>query len=365
MRLLLFSDLHLDAPFRWAPPEVARRRRRALRETLLAIVDLAIEERVDAVLSGGDLYEHERCSRDSEEFLRAAFERLGSIPAYLVPGNHDWYGPESLYRRVVWSANVHVFTADRLTPATLADGLTLWGAAHHAPAGAAGFLAEFRVDRGGTHLALFHGSERGFLAQQGTDKVPHAPFDADEIERAGLQHAFLGHYHRPRDAERHTYPGNPDPLTFGEDGERGAVIATVRPDGSVERLRRRVARSQVHDVLVDIADCRGMQEVRERVAAALDGLGGMARVTLAGEVDPDLHLSLAELDGAVPWMEAVVARLGSVRVRYDVEAIAAEPTVRGEFVRDVNAAELAEETRRRVLIAGLRALDGRSDLEVP
>ena len=26
MRLLLFADLHLDAPFAWAGPEVARRR---------------------------------------------------------------------------------------------------------------------------------------------------------------------------------------------------------------------------------------------------------------------------------------------------------------------------------------------------
>jgi DNA repair protein SbcD/Mre11 len=58
MRLVLFSDLHLDTAFRWAPPDVARRRRRALRDTLVRIVALADEVDADAICCGGDLYEH-------------------------------------------------------------------------------------------------------------------------------------------------------------------------------------------------------------------------------------------------------------------------------------------------------------------
>src|SRR5439155_5603551 len=135
---------------------------------------------------------------------------------------------------------------------TLADGFTLWGAAHCAPANTGGFLDHFRVDRGGVHCALFHGSEQSWLARQGAGKIPHAPFDAEQIERAGLCHAFLGHYHTPRDAERHTYPGNPDPLTFGEDGARGVVIASVAADGSVARARQTVSTTAVHDQELDI-----------------------------------------------------------------------------------------------------------------
>ena len=56
MKLLLFADLHLDAPFAWATPEAARARRRNRRETLTRILALAEEERVDAVLSAGDLF---------------------------------------------------------------------------------------------------------------------------------------------------------------------------------------------------------------------------------------------------------------------------------------------------------------------
>lgn len=120
-----------------------------------------------------------------------------------------------------WTPNVHVFTEAGLSPVELADGLTLWGAAHRAPANTDGFFEHgFKVDRGGVNVALFHGSERGELTWQEEGKAPHAPFHAWQIPEAGLDHVFCGHFHAPRDAERHTYPGNPDPLTFGETGDR-------------------------------------------------------------------------------------------------------------------------------------------------
>jgi DNA repair exonuclease SbcCD nuclease subunit len=365
MRVVLFADLHLDTPFAWAGREVARRRRQRLRDVLVRIAELAVDVHADALLCAGDLYEHDRVLPDTAEFVRRTFEDLHPLPVYLAPGNHDWFGPASLYACVTWPPNVHVFGADRLEPVTLAEGLTLWGAAHRAPANTDGFLRTFRVDRGGIHVALFHGSEQSRLPWQGAGKVAHAAFDAAELERAGLHHAFLGHYHQPVAAERYTYPGNPEPLSFGEDGERGAVVVTINPDGSVQRERRLVRLTEVHDVEVDVTGSTTWQDVRDRVASALAGLAGSARVTVVGEVGPEVDVDLGALD-APPGIEALVVRAPALAVAYDYEAIASEQSVRGEFVRDVRAAaELTEDERRRVLITGLRALTGRSDLKVP
>ena len=343
---------------------MARRMREALRATLLDIVDLARSVEASALLCGGDLYEHERVSPDTKEFLRRTFAELHPIRVFLAPGNHDWYGPESLYRRVEWSGNVHVFHADRLSPIELDDGITLWGAAHCRPAGTDNFLRDFRADRRGVNLALFHGSERRGLLEQGEGKAPHAPFDAEDVVRAGLQHAFLGHYHSPRDAPTHTYPGNPDPLAFGEDGDRGAVVVTVAQDGTIQRQRRRVARTRVHDLTVDVSGCTSRQDVRDRVTAITATLTGIARLTVTGELAPEVDLVPRDLEGAAPTLEAVAVRIGDLRPGYDLDAIQHEPTVRGQFVRDVLEAELPGEERRRVLVTGMRALDGRDDLEV-
>lgn len=279
MKLLLFADLHLDTRF----PSAGPLRRQALRDTLGRIVDLAEESQADAVLCAGDLYEHERCSPHTASFLQSSFDC--PVPVFLAPGNDDWYGPQSVYQQVDWTPNVHVFSSESLTPVELADGITLWGAAHVGPGPARDFLGGFAVNRGGVNLALGHGC---------------AP---EDVEITGLDHAFLGHVHTPEHAVRYTFPGNPDPLTPGETGERGAVLCTVHDDGTVSR--------EVFDV------------------SASRSLG-----------------LLAERSEAFPSL--------------DFDSVAEERTVRGQFVRDVLAdPSLDTALRGRVLATGLRALEER------
>ena len=363
MKLLLFADLHLDAPFAWARPETARLRRANRRQTLTRILSLAEEERVDAVLCAGDLFEHDRVTPDTVAFLQSSFART-DLRIILAPGNHDWLSPTSPYALTDWSANVHLFREPRLSPLPLADGLTLWGAAHRAPANTDGFFTSFRPYRGGVHLALAHASEKSLLGWQEPGKQPHAPFEASEIVAAGISHAFLGHYHLPRDAERHTYPGTPDPLEFGEDGERGAVLVSIGEDGSVERTRHAVAISEVSDVTVALDPALHATDIGEAVAAALAPLLGCVRVTLEGELAPGVSLDLNELQRLGSHLEGLVVRAGRVQIGYDLEAISVESTVRGQFVRDALAEIPDSDERRRIVLTGLRALEGRADLEV-
>ncbi|HYM00412.1 MAG TPA: metallophosphoesterase [Blastocatellia bacterium] len=366
MKLVVFSDLHLDSAFAWAGSgsQAARRRRDALRSTLRRVLDLAWTERADAVLCGGDLYEHDRFTPDTASFLQSCFDKVYPLRIFIAPGNHDFYATESLYNTVQWSPNVKIFISARLEPVELEDGLTLWGGAHLAPASTGNFLQGFSADRGGVNIALFHGSELGTFGQQGESKSPHAPFREQEIGRAGIAHAFLGHYHLPRDGEHHTYPGNPDPLSFGETGARGAVVASIGPDGSVERSRRRVASTQLHDVKADVTGCSNRQEVRERVESVLSSLRGVARVTVDGELSREVDIRESDLLGLPTALDGYLVRLGKMDFAYDFASLAAEPTVRGEFVKDVMGSDLSEDERRRVLLAGLRALEGRDDLEV-
>ena len=368
MRIVHFADLHLDSRFAWAGAEGtgARRRRQALRDALVRITALPRGMSAGALLCGGDLYEHDRATPDTAEFLRATFADLAPLPVYLAPGNHDPHVPDSLYALVDWSPNVHVFREPRLEPVRLGAGLTLWGAAHCAPAGTGGFFDAFGVRGSGVHVALCHAAERAWLAEQDAAKEPHAPFDAGDIERAGLAHAFLGHYHRPRDAARHTYPGNPEPLAFGEDGVRGAVAATIGEDGVVLRERQVVARTVVHDLALDVSGCESQHDVRLRLAEAVAGRAGVIRLTVEGELQPAVDLRADDLrDVLRQAFDAVQVRFGALHAGYDLEEIRREPTVRGQFVRDVGAAGLPEDEARRVLLAGLRAFEGRTDLETP
>jgi hypothetical protein len=127
----------------------------------------------------------------------------------------------------------------------------------------------------------------------------------------------------------------------------------------VERTRYDVAGGRVHDVVVDLTGAARTEDVRARVTAAVADLGGIARVTLAGALAPAVDLS--GLTGLGPHLDGIVLHEGALSVGHDLEALAQERTVRGQFVRDVRAdAALDEDTRRRVLLTGLRVLDGRA-----
>lgn len=366
--LVHFADLHLDAAFSWMGRggRAAGRRRQALREALERILALARDVDAAAVLCAGDLYEQARVSADTAAFVRASFARIHPRPVFIAPGNHDWWGPGTPYRDIDWSANVHVFSEDRLRPVPLAPGWTLWGAAHRRPAGTGGFLEGFRAEGPGRHLALFHGAEETVGRPGRGGSSMHAPFRAEQIPRAGLAHAFLGHYHVPRAAPRHTYPGNPEPLSFGERGERGAVVASLSLEGGVvERRAVRLGSTVAHDLEVDLSGCSDRQDVVRRLRLALRGRTGIARLTLSGEVHPEVDLTGIDAESlGEDRLEGLNLRIGDIRVRYDLEVLALERGVRGQFVRDVQAADLPGDLRRRVLVTGLRALDGRDDLEV-
>lgn len=365
MKILLFSDLHLDRPFRRIGPGVGNRWRQALVDTLRDIVALADRLEVDALCSGGDLFEHDLVAPNTPVELQAAFASIDHIPVYLAPGNHDWFGGHSVYAQTAWSPNVEVFTTDSLEPRVLASGFNLWGAAHLKPAGTRGFLDIFQgVANREVNVALFHGSLRSWVDAEEKGKEPHAAFDLEQVEQAGFVHALLGHFHTPRHTEWHTYPGNPEPLGFGETGNRGAVLLEFSPDGTVSHTVHRLARTSVADLTVDVSGCATESDLRLRVGEALAAVEGIVRLRLVGEVDQGVRVEgslLSDLGGHLDWLE--VDPVG-VSWSYPLDIIVNEATVRGEFVREVIEADLDEDVRRRVLITGLRALDRRTDLAV-
>ncbi len=85
---------------------------------------------------------------------------------------------------------------------------------------------------------------------------------------------------------------------------------------------------------------------------------------MSGEVPAELDFNIRDLAEIQHSLEGLLIRMGGIRPRFDVEAIAKETTVRGQFVRNLLATAMDDEKRQRVLMTGLRALEGKRELEV-
>ena len=119
-----------------------------------------------------------------------------------------------------------------------------------------------------------------------------------------------------------------------------------------------------HDLETDVSGCITLEDIRDRVEDIVADLQGVARVTMRGELSADLDFSPKDLSEVRHSLEGLLLRVGELQPAFNFEAIAKEPTVRGQFVRDLLIAEMEPRKRNRVLVTGLRALDGRRDLEV-
>jgi DNA repair exonuclease SbcCD nuclease subunit len=368
VRILHFADLHLDRSFAGlsvAPSEAAKRREE-LRAALRRIVDLALELDVDALTSGGDLYEHDRAGADTGNFIAAEFERLAPKPVFVAPGNHDPYLPDSLYRRIQWPPNVRIFEGMSWEPVPLSDSVTIWGAGHTGPAIRENLLGALSVDRSRTNIALLHGSDMSAVPE---GKEAHCPFTREDIERSGVSFALLGHYHetrlRPAESPRYAYPGSPEPLDFSEEGDHHVLLLTAEDRGvSVEPLKINEVRYQTH--AIDVSEMSTSDQIRAAIKALADdgdSVGTITRVVLSGQPEQDLDIDHDALLSAAAQDFRYLDLINRTEPPFDLEQMQDESTTRGAFVRLLNerlaqAPESERAALQNALYYGLRAFAG-------
>jgi len=376
-RLLHLADLHLGWTPRGLSAEVAatvRRRRDAL---LGQAVDLALSQRVDLVIVAGDLFESYRPEPALVDEALRQLRRLtaAGVALVTVPGNHDeltYAG--SVYRRT--AADWPGVLVTRPDPGPVAD-LRLAGERVQVTSlayvgGVTPTLEPLRsFPRGddGIALAAFHGTLVGPRARPGDPfgGGRSLPLDQRALAEAGFAYVALGHLHVPQEVALANgglavYPG-----CVGGKGpsDPGAAHWTLVEVGRGAARTRRVP-ADVAPVWTREVDVGGFDDA-EALVTWLRGLGTAAtwaRVRLVGalafEIDPetlaeraaDAFLHLEVEDATTSVSPDLLARW------------AAQPTVRGEFVRRLSArlAAATDERERavvtRALRHGLRALAG-------
>ena len=372
-RVLHISDIHLERSFAsmGCHGELARRRRDGLRIALRRAGDAAVEAHCDAITIGGDLYEHDRATPDTGAFLAGLFAGWRPMPVFIAPGNHDPVMRGSLYGSVQWPENVHIFDTPRLTPVRIQKGLTLWGLGHDQLSWDGNPLDLVEpITESDVHVALFHGSD---LTRVPEGKTPHAPFHPTQIKTDGFCVALCGHYHGRRHDTRHSlvYPGTPEPLSFDETGGRGPVVVDIDESGKAAVTPLDINLWNVCNAECDLSSARTSNDivdlVLEAASAALitDPTHTLLRLALNGSLPATTPVDTSTIQGHLRDIAGIegVQLIDKTRFDLDAGAIVTEKSVRGEFLRAMQAritdetdddAALTEEAMRY----GLEALSG-------
>ena len=282
------ADIHLDSPLRGleryenAPVD---RIRGATRRSLVRLVDLALDRRVDFVLISGDLYDGTWPDYNTGLFLTGQLARLrdASIPVFLIAGNHD--AANKMTRTLSLPDNVHFLKSDRSETRILDDlGVAIHGQSFAKSAVLENLASAYPLPvRGMVNVGLLHTG----LAGDADGHEPYAPCSLDDLRGKGYDYWALGHIHT-----RHSpcldplvvFPGNTQGRHIRETGEKGCLIVTLEPNGPPETAFHRLDSVRWERLRVDVSEVSTDEEFCDRAAARLDEL-------LAIEDDPDRLLA--------------------------------------------------------------------------
>jgi DNA repair exonuclease SbcCD nuclease subunit len=163
-------------------------------QSLEAVVDQAIKTRVDLVIVAGDFFDTGTVADNLIGFAVEQLRRL-SVPAVILPGNHDCLLPGSVFDRAEpWQDcdNIRILRAPDGEMLDLADaGVLLWGKPHDSYGSDLQPLAGIPVPHGNGrwHIALAH----GYYIEDEASLFRAYHITEEEIITSGWDYIALGH----------------------------------------------------------------------------------------------------------------------------------------------------------------------------
>ena len=209
------ADLHLDSPFKGlfdVAPAIAKSIYNATFEAYDNIIELCLQEQVDALFVAGDIFDGaDRSLRAQLRFIEGLNKLEASgIRSFICHGNHDpldgWEAqlgyPAGCHRFGPEVSGVPVFSKEP-------DRTMVYGISYPQREVRENLVPKFnQVDQGPFNIGLLH-------ANVGTDTGhdTYAPCNLSDLEQAGVDYWALGHVHTHQVLRQENpvvvYPGNP------------------------------------------------------------------------------------------------------------------------------------------------------------
>lgn len=308
MRFIHAADLHLDSPLHSVAlrdPSLGARLALASRGVLTRIVDLAIEQKVDALVLAGDVFDGAEPDLAARSHLMAELARLGraDIPTVVIRGNHD--ALMDLERYGPLGKAVHLLDTSRRS--VTIRGVDFHGLSHETTHSQQSALPRYPGPTAGRrNVGVMHTSLDGTIGHD-----LYAPCSTADLMGHGFDYWALGHIHRRSAVEQDgtwvVMPGIPQGRHIREPGVGSVTLVTMGAATTVETIP--IARLAFGSLEIDMG---GLDDGTARVDAVAAALAAAADA----ERDVALRITLRG-GGAAAWADDPRTHLDSIAAGLD------------------------------------------------
>ena len=313
-RFIHCSDLHIDSPFKGLTsqaPTLASALRESTFKAFKEISRLALQEKVDAVLIAGDVFDGADRSLQAQLKFRRILKELSdeNIQSFIVHGNHDPLN--SWAHTLEWPEHVTIFPGNKVhhVPAKKEGKNIAWvyGISYPQKEVKENLALKFKNEKKeGFSIGLLH---TNVGQQPGHDN--YAPCSINDLVSRNFDYWALGHIHEFKVLRESdpaiVYSGNTQARHSREAGQKGCCLVTLSTDGPPDIRFISTDVVAYRSATVDLQTAESINDVLSSIQVQCEELakesipreGLVARLTLTGRTSIHKELQTAGVINAL------------------------------------------------------------------
>lgn len=352
MQIIHAADLHLGSKIdARLPKHLAEMRRLEVRSAFQNMLTYANQHNIHIILLAGDIFDSDLPLRQDKEFFYQLIEQNQHIRFYYLRGNHDC---KTSYTKTL--KNLKLFNDRWQYYMEREDGeeVVLAGIEQTAE-NAKTLYTTLTLEAKNTNIVLLHGQTS--QTQTGKDIVNLPALQNKNIDYLALGHLHTYAYKMLDSRGQYAYCGCLEGRGFDELGAKGFIQLTVENKKITHRFIQNSLR-QIQEIFVDLSDCAKFVDAMTKVEQTIQLQSqNLYRLQLIGKVHFECD-TLAEIIQNTYQSRCFYLEVeDKTTIKYDIEGLQTEESLRGEFVRTVLQNEsLLSLSKEKILQLGLQAL---------
>ena len=355
MKMIHCADLHLDSKLNAnLDRDKSMLRRQELLDTFSRMVEFGEKNQVDVILIAGDMFDKPHIRKQAINRVIDEITTHPSIDFLYLQGNHD---RTDFLQDVDIAAipNLKLFS-DAEWRGFRYDDVVVTGRELTAD-NAKTFTMNLVLDQADVNIVMLHGQESDY---EGNDKTQIIPLY--ELRGKYIDYLALGHIHSYKKAKlddrgEYCYCGCLEGRGFDECGQKGFVLLTIE-DKKVQSKFIPFAKRSLHEVTIEITPDDTMPGILEALDEAVAGIPAddMVKAVLTGSVNMDGEADTDRILSRFSEQFFFFKVYDRTRINIDYDSFMGDRSLKGEFARIMQQADMPEDKKARIVEIGMKAL---------
>ncbi|MBO5656571.1 MAG: DNA repair exonuclease [Agathobacter sp.] len=357
MKIIHCADLHLDAKMTAnLSKEQAKERKIEILRTFSRMVDYAKANGIEVILIAGDLFDTRNVTAMARNTVYDKIVSSPEIDFLYLKGNHD--NDNFLSKMDVIPSNLCLFAEDWTAYRygnVVISGIELTSRTEN------GFYHRLALNHEDINIVTMHGQMAGYRNRDHVEVI-----SLDDLRNKNIDYLALGHIHEYKQERLDQrgiwcYPGCLEGRGFDECGEKGFVVLDIQPES--RKITTEFVPFGARSLYTVEVDVTGITTTQDAVRVMEDAIAGshypsksLMKFILTGEVDVECELDTSFLEDHFAEYYYFEKIYDKTKIMVNYADFEKDASLKGEFVRMVNASDLSEEDKSKVIRMGLMAL---------